>query len=47
MYFEDFSQKDAAVLLNKSVHNTETLVYRARNALKVQLEKEGFIYEEL
>lgn len=47
VYFEDFSQKDAAVLLNKSVHNTETLVYRARNALKVQLEKEGFIYEEL
>ena len=47
IYFEDFSIKEAAILLKKSVHNTETLVYRARKALKAQLEKEGFIYEEL
>ena len=47
VYFEDFSTKEAAILLKKSVHNTETLVYRARKALKAQLEKEGFIYEEL
>lgn len=47
IYFEDFSIKEAAILLKKSVHNTETLVYRARQALKVQLEKEGFIYEKL
>lgn len=47
VYFEDFSTKEAALLLKKSVHNTETLLYRARKALKTQLEKEGFIYEEL
>ncbi len=46
IYFEDFSTKDAAAVMKKSVHNTETLVYRARKSLKLQLEKEGFIYEE-
>ncbi len=47
VYFEDFSLKEASVLMKKSYHNTETLVYRARKALKAQLETEGFIYEEL
>lgn len=47
IYFEGFRIKDAAQVMHKSVHNTETLVYRARNALKLQLEKENFIYEEL
>ena len=46
IYFENFSLKDAAAIPKKSVHNTETLVYRARKSLKLQLEKEGFIYEE-
>ena len=46
IYFEDFSLKDAASVMKKSVHNAETLVYRARKSLKLQLEKEGFIYEE-
>ncbi len=47
VYFEDFSLKEAATVMKKSVHNAETLVYRARKALKTQLETEGFIYEEL
>ena len=46
VYFEELSLKDAASILKKSVHSTETLVYRARRSLKQQLEKEGFIYEE-
>ena len=46
-YFEDFSTKETAAVMKKSVHNIETLVYRARKALKTQLETEGFIYEEL
>lgn len=46
-YFEGFSNKEVAVVMKKSVHNIETLVYRARRALKLQLEKEGFVYEEL
>ena len=47
IYFEDFSIKQAAAVIKKSVHSTETLVYRARKALKSQLELEGFVYEEL
>lgn len=47
IYFEGFSSKEAAAVMRKSVHNVETLVYRARNSLKTQLESEGYIYEEL
>ena len=47
VYFEGLSNKEAAVVMKKSIHNIETLVYRARRALKTQLEKEGFVYEEL
>lgn len=46
-YFENFSNKEVAVVMKKSVHNIETLVYRARLALKSELDKEGFVYEEL
>ena len=47
IYFEDFSNKEAAAVMKKSVHNVETLVYRARKSLKSQLEMEGFVYEKL
>ena len=47
VYFEEFSHKEVAMVMKKSVHNIETLVYRARKSLKSQLEMEGFIYEEL
>lgn len=47
IYFEEFSSKEASVVMKKSVHNIETLVYRARKSLKTQLEMEGFVYEEL
>ena len=47
IYFEEFSNKEAAAIMKKSVHSIETLVYRARKSLKSQLEMEGFIYEEL
>lgn len=46
-YFEELSNKETADVMKKSVHGIETLVYRARNALKKQLEKEGFIYENV
>lgn len=46
-YFDDLSNKEAAAVMRKSVHGIETLVYRARKALKIQLEKEGFEYENL
>lgn len=47
VYFESFSNKEAAAVMKKSVHNIETLVYRARKSLRSQLEMEGFEYEEL
>ena len=47
LYFEDFSAKEAAAVMKKTTHAAETLAYRARQALKAELEKEGFTYEDL
>ena len=47
VYFEGMSIKETAAIMKKSVHNIETLVYRARKSLRSELEKEGFVYEEL
>lgn len=47
IYFEGFSQKETARIMGKSVHNVETLAYRARQALKAKLFEEGFEYEIL
>lgn len=45
IYFEEFTCAEAGKILKKSTHNVETLVYRARQALKLKLLKEGFLYE--
>ena len=45
-YFENLSNKEISMVMKKSEHAIETLCYRARNALKKELEKEGFEYEE-
>ena len=37
IYFEELSYKDAAKVMKKSVHSTEMLASRARQALKTQL----------
>ncbi len=47
VYFENFSYQQVAKVMGKSVHSIETLVYRARRSLKAELEKEGFVYENL
>ena len=47
IYFDEFSCKEAAKIMRKSVHSIETLAYRARLSLKSELYKEGFIYENL
>ena len=47
MYFEELSAKEAAAVMQKSVHAVETLVFRARKSLKSQLEMEGFHDEDL
>ena len=46
-YFEGFSSKEAAKIMRKSTHNIETLTYRAKQALRSELIKEGFNYEDL
>ena len=45
LYFENLSYKEIAAILNKSVHATEMLASRARQSLRSELEKEGFVYE--
>ena len=45
IYFEDFRCAEAAKIMKKSTHSIESLVSRARRALKNQLMKEGFEYE--
>ena len=47
IYFEGMSNKEAAAVMKKSIHNIETLVSRARKSLKKQLETEGFYHEDL
>ena len=47
VYFDGLAVKEAAKVMKKSIHSTETLVYRARKALKVRLEQEGFDNEGL
>lgn len=47
VYFEDFDNSEAAVIMNKSKRQIENLLYRAKNGLKTELEKEGFEYENL
>lgn len=47
LYFEDFTCREAAVVMKRSVHSVETLAYRARRALKTQLEQEGYRDEDL
>lgn len=47
VYFEEFSTKDIAKIMKKSVHNIETLTYRAKRSLKTILEKEEYIFENL
>ena len=47
IYFEGLSNKEAAAVMKKSVHNIETLVSRARKSLRKQLETEDFDYEDL
>ena len=40
-FFENFDIEDIAKIIKKSNHNTSALLYRAKNALKAELEKKG------
>ena len=47
LYFEDFQNEQVASIMGKSKKQIENLVYRAKLSLKSELEKEGFVYEDL
>jgi len=47
IYFEEFSNKEAAIILHKNERQIRNLLYRAKQNLKEILVKEGFSYEEL
>ena len=46
-YFEDFDSNSIAKIMKKSKRQVRDLMYRAKNALKNELERTGFIYEKL
>lgn len=46
-YFEGFQNGQIATIMKKNKRQVENLLYRGKQSLKTELEKEGFIYEEL
>lgn len=46
-YFEELSNAEIAEVMRKSRRQIENLIYRGKQSLKSELEKEGFVYEEL
>ena len=44
VYFEDFTPKEAARIMNRSHHAFENLLSRAKASLKREMEKEGYVY---
>ena len=47
IYFEELSYTEAATIMKKTSRQMKNLAYRAKTALKTELEKEDFLYEEL
>ena len=47
VYFEEFQNQQVSSVIGKSKKQIENLVYRAKLSLKSELEKEGFVYEDL
>ncbi|MBQ9859051.1 MAG: RNA polymerase sigma factor [Clostridia bacterium] len=45
IYYEQYSHERVAAVMGRSVHAVDTLVYRARQALKTILEQEEITYE--
>jgi len=47
VYIENFSNQEAAAVMKKSLRQIENLLYQAKRSLRSELEKEGFVYENL
>ncbi len=46
-YLEGFTNSETACIMHKTNRQIENLIYRAKKALRDELEKEGFVYEGL
>lgn len=46
VFFEEFSNDEASLILKKNRRQMKNLLYRAKKSLREELEKDGFIYEE-
>lgn len=46
-FFEELSSEETAKVMKKNKKQVGNLLYRAKLALRILLEKEGFVYEEL
>lgn len=46
-YFEDLSHEQIAAVMKKNKRQITNLMYQAKKALRTELDKEGFHYEEL
>ena len=46
VFFEEFSNKEAATVMKKSDRQFKNLLYRAKQSLKSKLETEGYTYDE-
>ncbi len=46
VYFEDMTAKQASEVMGKSLSATQSLIHRAKAALREQLAKDGFTYED-
>lgn len=47
IFFEGFTNSETAHVMRKTNRQIENLVYRAKKALRAELEKEGFEYENV
>ena len=46
-YFEDMDNSQIAIIMKKNARQIANNIYKAKQSLKTELEKEGFSYEEL
>ena len=46
VYFEGLPVKESAAVMKKSSRQMRNLLYRAKQSLRSELEKKGFVYEE-
>ena len=46
-FFEEFSGKETAAIMHKTPKQVENLLFNAKKALKEELERSGFVYEDI